>query len=862
MHLSLTYFWPLVLLAILPFVWWMRRRTLTNFHERQLVMQAVARSLVVGGLAVALTQPVLSWAGRRVAIVYVVDASQSVAEPEVTRALDWIDAANASGHPDISRIVLFGANAVSVANRPEAEAVLAAPQRTEETAGAASNQVGRLDRGRTNISAAIREAMQHYPSGYVKRLVLLSDGRETVGRVSDDLALLQREGVRVFTAPVAPRAVDDAWMASVETPETVSVDEPFDVKLKVFSHEERTATIELHAGGKTILTKTQRLAAGDNTIALTAHVSDPGAQILEAVVLVPGDGVAQNNRIRKSVYVDEKPRVLYVEGRPQSARYLIRALEEGGFVVDLASPTKLPTSPGRLRGYTAVVVSDVNRSLITDPQMEALRRYVSELGGGFVMVGGESVYGADGYAKTTIEDMLPVTFNIKDKPDEFAMVVVLDKSWSMSGPKMELSKEAAKAAVDVLQDTHQFALVAFNNGFDWPIPMQSVKNRVRIKERISEIQPSGHTNIYPALEEAYKALLKTDAKNKHVILLSDGRTYTDDFEGLTNKMVASKITVSCIAVGDQADRELLGDIAKWGKGRNYYIEDAREVPQIFTDETQKAQKKTLVEEPFRPKVEKDVGMFRGIDFTAAPLLKGFTNTQAKDTADLLLVSATGTDKQPILARWQFGLGRTTAFLSDTKDRWAADWLTWPAYGKFWTQVVRDVMRVDSDRARRFRVERDGDLARVHVEAVDADGMFTNDAAPKIEMTSARGGSKVLDVQQVGPGNYVTTVNVGDRGDYAFRLVSDDPKSQAARTLPANYNPELQSYPPDEALLKGISADTGGAFAPKAADVFSARGDTAPIKRQLWPYLAALALAAYFVDMVLRRLRFFEYDAVA
>ena len=172
---------------------------------------------------------------------------------------------------------------------------------------------------------------------------------------------------------------------------------------------------------------------------------------------------------------------------------------------------------------------------------------------GFVLSGGDAMYGEDGYADSPIEKMLPITFSVRERPEEFALIIVLDKSWSMVGPKIELSKEASKAAVDVLADHHQIGVVAFNNSFDWPVLLQQASNRVWIKNKISTIMPSGHTNIFPALEEAYTSLLEASDHLKHIILLSDGRTYPDDYEGLVTRMAEAEISVSTVAMGEEAD---------------------------------------------------------------------------------------------------------------------------------------------------------------------------------------------------------------------------------------------------------------------------------------------------------------------
>jgi uncharacterized membrane protein/uncharacterized protein YegL len=485
--------------------------------------------------------------------------------------------------------------------------------------------------------------------------------------------------------------------------------------------------------------------------------------MLDAEVRAPGDPFPQNNRFRASIVVQGRPKILYVEGHPQSAHYLEAALASEGLSVNTVSSSTIPAGIEELDAYDAIVLSDVARSSLSDQQMKTLATYVRELGGGFILSGGENNYGEGGYSKTAIEDMLPVTFEAKkEKPDSVAMIMVLDKSGSMGGQKIEMTKEAAKAPLALLKDTDSFGVVAFDYNFYWPVKFQPVANRVEITQAISTIIAGGETNIYPALKEAYIQLASASTQVKHVILLSDGRSLPDDFEGLTKKMADSKITVSTVAVGNGADRELLTQIANWGKGRTYYLEDPSTVPQIFTEETELATGKTLREESFKPVVKKNVEAFKGIDFNSAPPLLGYVATKAKDTSEVLLESKR---KDPILARWQYGLGKTAAFLSDLKDRWAVDWLKWNGYPKFWSQLIRETMRRHDDDEFDFRVSKDGNEAKIAINAIRKDGQFRNKLDTQLRVVGPDQAISDVAVHQVGPGAYEAKVFLAKRGPY-------------------------------------------------------------------------------------------------
>jgi hypothetical protein len=382
---------------------------------------------------------------------------------------------------------------------------------------------------------------------------------------------------------------------------------------------------------------------------------------------------------------------------------------------------------------------------------------------------------------------------------------------------------------------------------------QTAAHRNQILESINSISVGGETNIFPALNQAYVQLANANTQVKYVILLSDGRTLPEDFQTLTEKMAAAKITVSTVAVGAGADRDLLASIASWGKGRTYYLEDPKRVPQIFVEETERAKGKTLHEQSFQPVVKKTVDAFKGIDFKTAPPLLGYIATKPKDTSEILLESG---DMDPILARWQYGLGKTAAFTSDLKDRWAAEWLKWKSYPKFWSQLVRETMRPRDNNEFDFRVVRDGEEAKMTINAIQKDGRFKDKLDPHVRVVAPDQSVSDLSVNQVGPGSYETKVTLAKTGSYLFRATAAD-SSGASKVLAYSYPDEYHFYPPNTDLLRAISDETKGRFQPTASDIFDPNGETTAIPAPLWPYLAGMALMLYIVDVFLRRVRLFE-----
>jgi uncharacterized membrane protein len=579
-----------------------------------------------------------------------------------------------------------------------------------------------------------------------------------------------------------------------------------------------------------------------------------GAGTLSGQLQSENDPLGQNDLHTQAISVGARPRILYVEGRLASARYLRDALSAEGMDVTVVGPESLPETAAALENFDLMLMSDVPMAALGTDQVNAILEYVRDAGGGFIFAAGESSYGEEGYAGSEIEEVLPIWFEINEERKDLALIIVLDKSYSMVGPKLELSKEAAKAALDLLEPTHSFGLITFDDTPYVTVPLQLAVEKSRMNDFISRIIAGSQTNIYPALETAFQALAESDAEVRHIILLSDGKTYADDYEELVSLMSDSDITVSSVAVGQEADRELLGNIATWGRGRAYFIQDAERVPRIFIQETQIASQSTLVEEAVQTTVITSIEAFNDIDMNAAPPLRGYVRTLPKETAEVLIQSDS---ENPLLARWRYGLGRTAAFTSDVKNRWAVDWLTWDGYGKFWSQLVRETMRRDGGGELDFVVERVGDEAIITVTALTEEGAYRTDLDPQLRLVGPGGEGAPLSFQQVGPGTFQARHALGAPGEEPYRFeLSGNGIEDRSQALFYRYGDEFRLYPANNDLLNEIAVQTGGKFLPDVGEIFDDYGETASVPTPLWPWLSLLALFSFFMDIAVRRAPWF------
>jgi Ca-activated chloride channel homolog len=346
------------------------------------------------------------------------------------------------------------------------------------------------------------------------------------------------------------------------------------------------------------------------------------------------------------------------------------------------------------------------------------------------------------------------------------------------------------------------------------------------------------------------------------VLLSDGRSYPDDYEALVTKMVGARITVSTVAVGPSADPDLLRNIAKWGKGRTYQVADAKELPQIFVKEARNAATPAFDEKQITA-VVKTPAFLGGVDLTHVPRLKGRTATVLKDSALELLATDDG---DPLLAFWPIGLGRTAVFASDVKDRWAANWVTWRGYGPFFSAVARALERRRPPAAALEvapgPIHGNARTVNISVEARDADGRHRDLLRPVAQVHAADGAPRDVALRQVAPGRYEAALVADATQPLTVSITGEDVESGGvtSRVVLPDAAAEYRFRAPDEARLRSLAAATGGAWRPGPEALASAAADRRTERRPVWPGLIAIALCLWFVDLLLRRVRVFEPTA--
>ncbi len=580
MSLYLNYPWALLGLLSLLWLWYWQQRSVALATPWRRGLSFGLRVATVLFVVLALADP--RWLGTttRQHVVWLIDASRSTDGAALAQAQSLISqVGEAENAPDSQSYVLFGQEAQTLGG-------------TEDLAKASLAQGQDMA---TDLAGALGFAEASFPSGHVKTVVVVSDGLSTAGDVSATAAQLAEAGTKVHTVLVEPERQAEVLVRRVEAPRQVAEDEPFRLTAEIFATEAGETEVDLFRNGTRIGTKKIELKPGLNRFETTQKVGREKLNEFSVAVRPAEGGDAQvgNNQASAIVQSEGKSKALLIADKPEAARYLSLALRQEGVLLDVRPPVGMPTQMSDLQNYDLVIFDNVSATSLQPMQMELLASYVRDFGGGFLMLGGDQSFGLGGYYETPIEDILPVRSDFEKERENpsLGLVLVMDKSGSMSGLKVEMAKEAAKAAVELLGPQDFAGVVAFDGEAFWAAELSSARDKYAILQRISAIMAGGGTNIEPALEMAYSQLSVSPAKLKHVILLTDGVSTPGRFYEVTTQMAQDRITVSTVALGTDADQRLLEQIARWGNGRYYFTDNPQSVPQIFTRETMTAAKR-------------------------------------------------------------------------------------------------------------------------------------------------------------------------------------------------------------------------------------------------------------------------------
>jgi uncharacterized membrane protein len=653
----------------------------------------------------------------------------------------------------------------------------------------------------------------------------------------------------------------------------------FNLTAVIHSNAAANAELRIFGDGQLIQTMDVALEAGTNRLSIPVEAGESGFRRFSAQIIPDRDTRLQNNQASAFTVVHGPPRVLLVEGprdeaaeSQNPAEAFAEALTAAEMQVTTIPASEIPANLTALANYDAVILADVPATALPTESMEALQVYVRDLGRGLLMTGGEQSFGAGGYLRTPLEEALPVYMDVRNKEQEtnLALVLAVDKSGSMgrchcddpdlnqtytrqeSGqPKVDIAKEAIMRAAGALGNMDFLGVVAFDNAARWAVETQKLIDPNSLENAIGGIPAQGQTNLQTGVEAAYESLLGVEAQRKHIILLTDGWVHETALLRKASEMQEAGITLSVVAAGG-GSALYLEELAQSGGGTYYPAVDILRVPDFFLKETVTAVGRYIIEEPFYPLPGMSSPIMTNLDPTRLPPLYGYNGTTPKGTARLDLITPQG---DPLLATWQYGLGRAAAWTSDVENRWATQWLAWEAFPSFAAQLVGWTLPAPQVEGLTASAQVEEDRGIIELEALDESGeplnfLYAHAAlvGPDLSVTES-------ELTQVGPGRYQTEVQLSQAGTYLVRLgvnEGDDSLGQEILGLVVPYSPEYRAAGMDLPFLNALARVTGGEELVEPVAAFIHNLEARAKAREIWQPLLLIVALLFPLDIAIRR----------
>ncbi|MFO0832766.1 MAG: VWA domain-containing protein [Phycisphaerales bacterium] len=865
------------------------RKSLSGLDSVWRWVALAVRLIVIALLVMAVADPYLREESKKVAVTVIMDVSESIPTQAQHEVQGYIEAA------------------AKKAERDRSEMGIITTAREAYVSRLASQYLGNLEYAHqgtldaTDLATALRLGIATAPKDAANRFVLITDGNQTTGDVLEAADAAKAIGIPVDVLPIQFKYDREVIVEKLLSPPNAREGETMNVRVVLQASGPANGRLNLLLNGQAVdlnedpasMGMPVELRRGQNVFQVPVTALRSGPQKFEAVFeaetkggVALGDSLAQNNRGESVTFVSGEGKVLVIGGHPSDStdnpeeyNGLVKALEQAKITVDFVSPAQAPTTLTEMNAYEAIVLVNQPASEFSQKQQEQLRQYVYDTGGGLVMVGGPQSYGAGGWIGSPLEEALPLKLDPPQKRQmpRGALVLTIHSCEMPEG--VFYGKKVCEAAVNRLSrlDLAGINEYTWGGGTEWVHSIQPVGDGTSIKRAINKLQFGDMPDFTPSFQLALKGFKEVDAGQKHMIVISDGDPQSPP-DSLLQEYVQNRITVSCVGVFPHggADTGRMKYIADTTKGKYYFINDQAglaKLPEIFMKEAMTVRRSLIWEKSgdgLPPNLLSGASeALRGI--RALPNVNGYVVTAERD--GLALVTAKINKNQsnpqgdPLLAQWQYGLGRVVAYTSDAAPRWNPQWTGWEGYKQFWEQHVRWALRPQGTANLRVMTENRGDQTLVTVEALDSGGERLSFANFVGRLARPDGGGEDVRLTQVAPGRYQAVMPTDLSGSYmlSLRYAAPDPKVQGGTlegsvqaAISRPFADEYRVLQDNSALLTRIAEMTGGRVLPRSPEgvnLWDDKGLTMPVARtSIWLAMAVMGMGLFLVDVAVRRVR--------
>lgn len=875
--------WLLLLLLIVP-CYFMARRSIGGLSRSKATVTFALRVIVILLLTMSLAHPVWEKRGKGLTVTVLVDRSQSIPLPLKKSSLEFLAIATDPKFKEENE------DRIAVITIAKDANIVAMPDVNSAVGTGGGGEEGDLTA--TNLAAGVTTALSIMPPDTANRIVLASDGNETMDSVLAAAELAKANKIPIDVLVLEYEHKNEVVFEGISAPPRARQGQSANIRMVLHGYGKDSAgTLHLKMNNVPMDLDPEtegdgmriNVVAGTPTVIKTTITLDsPGPKQFDAVFEPdnPGDDeIDRNNNAVAVTFVGGEGRVLVIDQSSADSEYLMNVLRQSNISCEQRTAPEVGGLVD-LAGFDAVVLANVPRFQFTDDQDRDLHAYVHDLGGGLVMLGGPDSFGAGMWIGAELAKVLPVKL---DPPQtrqmtRGALALVMHSCEMAQGNFW--GQKVAITAIEALSRLDYVGICVYGwgggpgiNGASWAFPMSLVGDKsapINAAKKMSVgDMPSFQDSMDLALNDK-NGLMSVRAGQRHAIVISDGDP-SPPTQALMQKYKDNGVSITTIMVGGHGtamDNNKMNAIAQFTGGRFYNITNPKQLPAIFFKEAQVVSRSLIQEgDLYQPQIVSNLpGPVQG--FEGVPSIDGYVLTAARDgLAQMPIVVGTSEGNDPIYANWNYGLGKSIAYTSDVTGRWGSRWTSWPEFKKFWEQSMRWVMRPSSPANLLVNTRLDGDVAVVELEALESDASFLNFMQTSAVVLDPNSKAEPLTLQQVGPGKYRAEFRTSEAGAYLVNIgyasgakdAGGNPVKgnlQAAVCVP--YSREFRAVRDNAALLKDLAKQTGGRelspASPEIADLFSHEGLQIPLSpRQIWDLLAIIAAALFLFDVAARRI---------
>jgi uncharacterized protein YegL len=825
---------------------------LLNARELRRVFAPLMRAIVLALFVVALANPQQVMHSEGAARPAIVDASASITPAMRAWTLKLLrdDLGLRAGDP----AYMFASEA--------------APQSIGAVESAFANGAGCAEcgPGATNLEAALYRIAAD-PDSHGGPAVMVTDGWQNRGDAGRAISAIVNAEIRldIFTPPGA-RSIPNVAMTALSLPPALEKAAPFElgVTMENLNDAPVTGTIAIERNGALIDQRKVTLARGSQRFDFPVRTETAGLASYSAAFKAENpalDAYLEDDSLKGWVGVGTRRKVLILTDSAKDANYLGTVVNRMGL-----EPTVVPvtggTWNGSVAGYDAVLINNVPSERIAPAAQNAMAAYVSR-GGSLAMVGGDSSFGLGGYADSPLAPVMPVIMKPpQHKEKKRALVLIIDKSGSMGrNDKLTYAKAAAETVTKSLKDNDLIGVIGFDSQPFVVIPLQSVgQSRAYFNQMIDRLSAHGQTFLIPALREAERTLGSSGTQVKHVVILTDGETggTAEMYYDLVSRMHHDAgTTISTIAVGREANVDLLQAIAKYGGGSYYQTDSPSNLPQLFVEDFKAhGGEITMLEKEFTPRTESPDAVLKDLAARQMPPILGYVSTEIKPRATMdMYVDRSGT-REPVIASWKYGAGKVMAVTTDASGRWSGTWVSANIFAPLWDRLLA-WMTPEMPAEPKIDVALGYNAGRINIKLTDYSAEPGNAARLVTVLVTRPDGSRTeTALTEEVVGELSGSIDAPAPGNYYFEVRSPSGKDKKfpplAFTVSPSVNAELPRPEPNYGLLERLASATGGRLNPSPAEVSTERA-TLERRVSMNPYLLVAAMILLIGEALVRRL---------